>query len=188
VEQGAEADPTSAAVACSLCMDCPVENPAGWIDGVSPGDSPGYGGDARDRPTGIKSLTRIVRHESMAHRLGPPDGKPPLAPDEVIARLREVFPYVTADEHDGAFVVAHVIRRFEQLHSPKEVAEYKRLLPMAINIVVADTPDFGETYLRFTAMPGQALLVTYRSARHEALGAALLERCAAVLGYQIGPA
>lgn len=122
----------------------------------------------------------------MAHRLDPPDDVEPLDPCEVVRRLHAEFSHVEADAQGGAEHVAGMIRQFERMSAPPAVIEeHRRLLPRAIRIVIADVPDFGDAYLSFTALPDQGLFIGYHSARHEHASAALLERCAQVLGYEI---
>src|SRR5579871_310996 len=122
----------------------------------------------------------------MAHRLDPPEAAEALDPAEVVRRLRAEFFHVEADASRGAEHVAAMIRQFERMSVPPSVVEeHRRLLPSAIRIVVADAPDFGDAYLCFTALLGRGFLVGYHSARHEQASAALLERRAKVLGYEI---
>ncbi len=101
--------------------------------------------------------------------------------------------------------MASMIRTFEGMRAPlvateeqrqAVIEEHRRLQPLAINIVVADSAEFEDDYLRFVAMPGKGLIIGYHSARHEAASAPLLEHCAVRWGikssycnrqFQVGP-
>lgn len=121
-----------------------------------------------------------------AHRLDPPENHRAHTPAEVERRLREEFDHVEADKEEGAEFVASMIRQFERMGAPQTIVEeHRRLQPWAVRFVVADTPDFVDAYLCFTAMPGQGLFIGYHSAEHLEASASLLERCADVLGYRI---
>jgi hypothetical protein len=122
----------------------------------------------------------------MAHRLDPPEDSTALNPDEIERRLGDEFPYVQADQQAGAEVVAGLIRQFERMPVPDGVVrEHRRLQCSAVRFTVADSPNFGDAYLRFTAIPGHGLLVGYHSAAHERASERLLWRCARALGDTI---
>ena len=122
----------------------------------------------------------------MAHQMDPPEERAALDPEEIERRLRGKFTYVEADRQAGAEHVAGMIRQFERMPIPDEVIqEHRRLRSSAVRFIIADSPDFGDAYLNFTAIPGHRLFVGYHSAEHERASGPLLRRCAHALGYEI---
>jgi hypothetical protein len=121
-----------------------------------------------------------------AHRLDPIEGKPYLSPAEVVHRLEVEFSHVERSAEAGAKHVAAMIRQFEGMMMPAGIIDaFKEFQPFAIQVVVADSPDYAEAFLSFVAMPEHGLFIGYHSDDHEQAAASLLERCREALGYQV---
>lgn len=128
----------------------------------------------------------------MAHRLCARDGEGYLSPRIVVERLEAEFPYVEVDAEDGRRHVRGIIRQLERMGEmglvPLDEAYVQRLKQAAgasVYVYFGDDPGSEIACLSTAVIPGEALYFVYSSRKHAETAWPLLQRCAAVLGYEI---
>lgn len=128
----------------------------------------------------------------MAHKLMPPDGKPFLAPEEVVRRLRDEFEFVETDAEEGRDHVQAMVLQFIKMESGGKVGcevhidRLQKARESAVMVVIADDEKSQDGRLRFAVIPGEPIIVGYWSGRHQRLAEPLLKRCSQALGYPAG--
>ncbi|GAA4432459.1 hypothetical protein [Bremerella cremea] len=122
----------------------------------------------------------------MSHLLTPSDNASFLKPEEIAKRFQEAFPHCEIDREGGADAVGETIVALLRMNAPAELIEQQRALQEeSIAVVLADDPS-SEHDLNLVLKPGEGILVPYYSAQHQEAVRRLVERCAEVLGYEIG--
>jgi hypothetical protein len=128
----------------------------------------------------------------MAHRLYARDGRRPLSPRVIVARLENEFAYVEASEDEGQRHVGGIIRQMLKLqqagHIPVDLDYLDRLKKAqrgSIFVYFGDDPGSEMACLSTAIIPGEALFFDYNSRAHERAAQPLLLRCAAALDYEI---
>ena len=127
----------------------------------------------------------------MAHKLMPDDGKPYLAPDEVVRRLRGEFAVVHIDAGQGREHVQGMIVKFIKMQTggkagcDAHIDRLQKAREDAVMVVIADDDRSEDGRLRFAVIPAEPIIVGYWSGRHQRLAEPLLKRCSAALGYPV---
>lgn len=121
----------------------------------------------------------------MADRLIPHAGDEPLSPAEIVARLEDEFDYVAIDAEAGRQHVGDMLATFIRLKAPNEIIEFHvKAQHEAVKILFSDDPTNDDAVLQTVAMPGGDLFFGYHSSQHQQITDELVQRCAAILGYQ----
>lgn len=126
----------------------------------------------------------------MTHKLMPPDGKPFLAPEEVVRRLREEFRFVETNAEEGRNHVQGMVLQFIKMERAgmvegEHIDRLQKARESAVMLVVADDELSQDAKLRFAVIPGEPIIVGYWSGRHQRLAEPLLKRCSQALGYPV---
>jgi hypothetical protein len=122
----------------------------------------------------------------MAHDfVGPPIGGSYLTPTEAVNRMVHAFGVHEIDRAKGQALADQMIAKLEQLDAPAELLEdYRAERQGAVSCYLSDDGS-DDSYLSFTLWPDKPIFIGYHSARHEQSSRLLLDRLAAVLGYEI---
>ena len=122
----------------------------------------------------------------MSSELSPVDGQPYLSNREALARIIDEFSMVIIDRVDRRKHMDQAIAQLLRMEAPVEVVEeYRAKRDRTPMVQITDDPQSETCYLRFMLIPDRRILVGYHSGRHEKDSEPLLERLAAVLGYQV---
>jgi hypothetical protein len=130
----------------------------------------------------------------MAHNwLGPKPGSPYHSPANVIDQLRAEFLRVTVNAQKGAENVGKTIAQLNRMKtlspppaSEEEIERLRSVQEQAVAVTFSDEASPEYAYLEVTLTPGYALFFGYSSPEHQEAARPLLERCASILGYEIG--
>lgn len=126
----------------------------------------------------------------MAHELTPKPDRPPLPVEEILQRLRSSFAHVEADVERASRSLEEQIRHMRRVGGPhftaQDIEDAKRMIGRAVLVVLADDPNSDDAYLDFILEPDhERIFIGYESEVHEDASAALRERLAQVLDYDI---
>ncbi len=122
----------------------------------------------------------------MSSELSPLDNRPYLSNPEALARIIDEFSMVIIDRVDGRKQMDQAIAQLLRMEAPTEAVEEYRVKRDGTPMVqITDDPQSETCYLRFMLIPDRGILVGPHSGRHEKDSEPVLERLAAVLGYQV---
>ncbi len=136
----------------------------------------------------------------MAHRLIPTNCASAQRLDELIATLREAFPFVTADREKGSDHIGDMITHYLQMKAG--YARWKNPPPLAAEIdpmierlnglrenaafiVVSDDEHDEDRSITFNMVPGEEIIVGYANQKHQNAAGPIAIRVAEVLDYNI---
>ena len=112
------------------------------------------------------------------------------SPFGVVNRLKSEFSYVETDGEEGARYALKMLERLRAARSQRQVdrdmvERLDRVKNRVLFVCFGDAPSSELTLLNVYVIPGMPLEFEYASATHERAVQPLLERCAAVLGYEM---
>jgi len=143
---------------------------------------------------GGHSTTAVAARQPAAHRLAPVNGHAYLSPLVVVMRIAAEFAYIDADEKAGCDCVAEIIRLIEARNRrskdsllAERIEQLERVKDRAVHVCFGDNPGCDKSYLCAVAIPGEPLIFEYDSVEHEEAVQPLIERCARILDYGVGP-
>jgi hypothetical protein len=127
----------------------------------------------------------------MAHHLAPQPAHAPLTIAEILVRLRDEFEYVECSGRRGAEQVDNMIAAFLRIKeggaisvSDQMIDTFRHRRSSAIWVHVADDQFAENAFFETVLIENEPLFIGYCSRQHQEEAAALVLRCAAVLGYE----
>jgi len=128
----------------------------------------------------------------MPQRLSVPEGCDYLRPSVVKERLESEFAYVATSEEAARHYYLSTFRKRRKYTAPGRhfvddvpISPIEELGAGALYVQCGDDLTSETMLLGMFVIPGEPIVVDYTSPENERLTLPLIERCAAVLGYQI---